>query len=74
MILRCLVDGLLLPAELVPGKPSLLARDGEECFLLEAVEALFYEVTAASCDEIIQLQREGYRLLRLAEDAVIVQA
>ncbi len=68
MILRCVVDGLLLPAELAPNSTALVAYDGDEGFSLEAIEALFYEVVSATCDEIVSLQRAGYRLLRLAED------
>ena len=68
MILRCVVDGLLLPAELAPNSTALVAYDGDEGFCVEAIEALFYEVVSASCDEIVSLQRAGYRLLRFAED------
>jgi hypothetical protein len=35
---------------------------------MEAVEAVFYELVSASRDEIVLLQRAGYRLLRLADD------
>lgn len=68
MILRCVLDGLLLPAEFSPDAPPLVAYDGDEGFRLEAVEALFYELVSASCEEIILLQRAGYRLLRIADD------
>jgi hypothetical protein len=68
VILRCVLDGLLLPAEFRPGTPPLVARDGDEDFRLEAVEALFYELVCATCDEIALLQRTGYRLLRVAGD------
>ncbi len=68
MILRCVLDGLLLPAEFCPGAPSLVAYDGDEGFRLEAVEAVFYELVSATWDELLLLQRSGYRLLRLAED------
>jgi hypothetical protein len=68
VILRCVVDGLLLPAELVSDSTALIAYDGDEGFCLEAVEALFYEVVSATRDEIVALQRAGYRLLRFAED------
>jgi hypothetical protein len=68
VILRCVVDSLLLPAELTPNSTALIAYDGDEGFSLEAVEALFYEVVSATCDEIVSLQRAGYRLLRFAED------
>jgi hypothetical protein len=66
--LRCLVDGLLLPARLGPGCLALVAWDGEEAFTLEAMEALFYEVVSATHEELLGLQRACYRLLRLAPD------
>jgi hypothetical protein len=62
------MDGLLLPAEFVPGNTPVVAYDGDEGFRLEAVEALFYELVTATRDEIVLLQRAGYRLLRIAED------
>ena len=68
MILRCVLDGLLLPAELCADCPPLLAYDGDEGFQVEAVEALFYEIVSATYDEIVRLQDAGYRLLRLADD------
>jgi hypothetical protein len=68
VILRCVLDGLLLPAEFTPDHPPLVAYDGDEGFGLEAVEAVFYEVVSATRDEIVQLQRAGYRLLRFADD------
>ena len=67
MTLRCVLDGLLLPATLRPG-PELLAWDGDESFALEAVEAVFYEVVSATQGELLGLQRACYRLLRLAAD------
>jgi hypothetical protein len=66
--LRCLLDGLLLPARLRAGTPPLLAFDGEESFAVEAVEAMFYEVVSATRDELLGLQRACYRLLRPAAD------
>jgi hypothetical protein len=68
VILRCVLDGLLLPAQFSPGTPALIAFDGEEGFRLEAVEALFYELVSATRDELVLLQRTGYRLLRVADD------
>ncbi len=68
MTLRCLVDGLLLPAALRPGVPALVAWDGDEAFGVEAVEALFYELVAATREELLGLQSACYRLLRLAVD------
>jgi hypothetical protein len=74
VILRCVLDGLLLPAEFCPEAPPLIAYDGDEGFCLEAVEALFYELVSASCDEIVLLQRAGYRLLRFADDFQCAEA
>ena len=68
MILRCVVDGLLLPAEVRLESCTLLAYDGVEAFRMEAVEALFYELVSATWDEIVRLQRCGFRLLRFADD------
>src|SRR4051812_20424683 len=70
MTLRCLLDGLLLPARLIfgPGPPALLAFDGDEGFTMEAVEALYYELVAATPDEVLGLEKGRYRLLRRAED------
>jgi hypothetical protein len=66
--LRCVIDGLLLPAALRAGWPALLAWDGDESFRLEAVEARFYEVVSATSSELLGLERARYRLLRLADD------
>ena len=68
MILRCVLDGLLLPAELGSDAPSLIAYDGDEGFHVEAVEAMFYEVVSATWDEVLWLEGAGYRLLRIADD------
>ena len=73
MTLRCLLDGLLLRAQLVfgagwGGRPALLAFDGDEAFTLEAVEALYYELVTATPDEVLALEEGRYRLLRLADD------
>ncbi len=68
MTLRCLLDGLLLPAYLDQGQPPLIAFDGDEAFAVEAVEALFYELVEASDTELIDLERSYYRLLQRAED------
>jgi hypothetical protein len=68
MTLRCLLDGLLLPALLHHTDPLLLAYDGDESFSLEAVEALFYEIVDATPDELLALERARYRLLRRAAD------
>ena len=70
MTIRCLLDGLLLPASLVRGEPPLVAYDGEEGFALEAVEALFYELVSATNSEVLGLERARYRLLRRSTDFV----
>jgi hypothetical protein len=64
--LRCLVDGLLLRAVLRP--EALVAWDGDEAFAVGKVEALFYELVAATREELLGLQAACYRLLRLAAD------
>ena len=68
MTLRCVLDGLLLPAGLLPQGPSLVAYDGEEAFALGAVEAMYYELVSATGAEVIALERACYRLLRRAAD------
>jgi len=68
MKLRCLLDGLLLPAELGVGELGLVAWDGDESFALEALEALYYEVVSATKAEWVGLERARYRLLRRADD------
>ena len=70
MTIRCLLDGLLLPASLRRDTPSLVAYDGEEGFALEALEAIYYEVVSATRAEMLGLERARYRLLRRAEDFV----
>jgi hypothetical protein len=66
--IRCTLDGLLLPARIDPSRGALVALDGDEPFILESLEALFYELVSATRDEIILLQRARYRLLRIAAD------
>jgi len=68
MILRCKIDGLLLVAHRHPSHPALIAYDGEESFEMERVEAHFYEVAAATRDELLWLELAGYRLLKPADD------
>ncbi len=67
MVVRCVLDGLVLPAELRTGVPPVVVYDGDESFLLEPVEAVYYELLAATEDERLIVQRY-YRLLRLAPD------
>jgi hypothetical protein len=66
--LRCILDGLLLPAYLDQGQPPLIAFDGDEGFAVEAIEAVYYELVEASEEELIDLERSYYRLLRRADD------
>jgi hypothetical protein len=68
--IRCLLDGLLLPASLRRGEQPLVAYDGEEDFALEALEATFYELVSATRAEMLGLERARYRLLRRADDFV----
>ncbi len=68
MLLRCLIDGLVLPANWSEGDGPLLATDGNETFALEALEAQFYEVIAATESEWLRVERWSYRLLRKASD------
>ena len=70
MTIRCLIDGLLLPATFSRDEPALIAYDGDERFALEAVEALFYELVSATNAEVLALERARYRLLRRAADFV----
>jgi hypothetical protein len=66
--LRCLLDGLLLPATLHPNSSAVVAYDGDEPFALEAVEVAFYELVSATVEEVLSLERRYYRLLRRAPD------
>lgn len=66
MTLRCVLDGLLLPAEVYRGGP-VIARDGDEAFGLEAIEAIYYEVVAATPEELTEV-RPRYRMLKIASD------
>jgi hypothetical protein len=66
--LRCLLDGLLLPAYFPGGGPRLVAYDGDESFVLEALEATYYEVVVATAEEWLGVEQGRYRLLRPAAD------
>lgn len=73
MTLRCILDGLLLPARLmttVGGSdlPALVAYDGDEGFVVEALEAVYYELVQACPEEVLGLETGRYRLLRRARD------
>lgn len=68
MTIRCVLDGLLLYAALKAEPLRVVAFDGEESFALEAVEALYYEIVAATQEELLGLERARFRLLRRATD------
>jgi len=68
MLLRCRIDGLLLPARPDQHNSALIAWDGHEPFALERIEARYYELVAATENEQLWLERNGYRLLRVAAD------
>ncbi len=72
MKIRCTLDGLLLPAHLCPDRGGLVAFDGDEPFLMEALEARYYELVAATPEEIVGLEQARYRLLRRADDFRLV--
>ena len=69
MTLRCVLDGLLLPA-VVRSRcmPPILAYDGNESFPVEAVEAMYYEMVTATRDEVLKLEQAKYRFLKPARD------
>lgn len=67
-MIRCLLDGLLLDATFRADPPILRAFDGDEAFVMEAVEALYYELVSATREELLGLERARYRLLRRAAD------
>jgi hypothetical protein len=62
------LDGLELRATLRENPLGVVAYDGAEAFMLEPVEAVFYELVAATPDELLGLERAYFRLLRRAED------
>jgi hypothetical protein len=66
--IRCLLDGLLLYATLQTEPTTLRAFDGDESFVMEAVEALYYELVSATFEELLGLERARYRLLRRGAD------
>jgi hypothetical protein len=66
MLLRCQIDQSLLPA--YPETGGLIAWDGMESFILERVEAIYYELLSATLEEQLWLERNGYRLLKPAAD------
>jgi hypothetical protein len=66
--IRCLLDGLMLEARVRTGPLRVQAFDGDESFVLEAVEALYYEIVSATREELLNLERACFRLLRRAAD------
>ena len=74
MTIRCLLDGLLLDARVGAGAAPVTAYDGDEAFDLEAVEALFYEIVSAHPQELLSLEQARYRLLRVADDFLLLGA
>ncbi|NBO92846.1 MAG: hypothetical protein EBV06_11140 [Planctomycetia bacterium] len=68
MMLRCVLDGLILPAMIGGGSPPLTAWDGNEVFRIEAVESRYYEVVTATPEEWQRLESSHYRLLRRSLD------
>ena len=73
MTLRCTLDGLLLPAMLGEERSILIAYDGDESFEMDRCEAVFYELVAASREEMRQLQAARYLLLAMAEDFAVAE-
>jgi hypothetical protein len=73
MLLRCTLDGLLLEANRNPAGSKLIAFDGDESFEMERVEGIYYELVAATRDDVIWLEQTGYRLLRKAPDFIAIQ-
>jgi hypothetical protein len=67
VVLRCILDGFLLPAGIRTGAPPVVAYDGDESFVLESVEAIYYELVAATDEERLLIERY-YRLIRTASD------
>ena len=73
MTLRCVLDGLLLPAEFSHNPLGLIVYDGLEAFEMEAVEALYYELVEATPDELLGLQGPRFRMLRRARDFELLE-
>ena len=51
----------------------LIAYDGDESFEMDRCEAVFYELVAASREEMRQLQAARYLLLAMAEDFAVAE-
>jgi len=57
----------MLDAELRTAVPPVIVCDGEESFVLEAIEAVYYELVEATEHEQWEVEH-FYRLLRRAAD------
>jgi hypothetical protein len=68
VLLRCTLDGLLLPTRIDYASEQLIAYDGDECFALQPIEAMYYEVVVATRHERDWLMLHPLRLLRFADD------
>ena len=68
VIIRCTLDGLMLDADWLERAQVLRAYDGAEPFLMDALEARFYQLVSATPQEMLILERSRYRLLRRAAD------
>jgi hypothetical protein len=66
--LRCKLDGFLLRGHVSSRVAALVAYDGDESFLMDALEALYYEVVSATAEELLWLEQAHYRLLHPAPD------
>jgi hypothetical protein len=58
----------MLQAEWLPRDRLLRAYDGAEAFVMEAIEARYYELVRATPQEMHLLEQSRYRLLRRAVD------
>lgn len=72
MVLRCRIDGLILDACRHPSRMTLIAFDGYEPFEMDRVEAMYYELVAATQSDLLWLQEAGYRCLRQAPEFQII--
>jgi hypothetical protein len=68
VILRCKLDGLLLPGQVDVERAALVAYDCDEAFVMDRIEIMYYELVSASPEELQLLQRARYRLLQFAQD------
>jgi hypothetical protein len=66
--LRCKLDGFLLRGQVSWRLAALVAFEGDESFLMDALEALYYEVVSATAKELLWLEQAHYRLLHRATD------